>query len=172
MSSAADSQIGPVAHDGEPLGFSASPRPDIAGAAARIGHYVWVSARLFELTGQWATTSTDPVLAIHFAATSSRFAWQATEWRRRLPTLREIDDRVLIRPPSEFTEAALDRLAATAPQERLAALATVIGDLEVVYRSHAEAASPLRDGAILRSLTRIGTDLAELARPGVTSGTP
>lgn len=163
MSRAADHESGRGSQDGEFLGFSPSPGPDIAGAAARTGHYLWVTARLFEVTGQWAITSTEASPASHFANASSRFAWQADEWRRRLPRLAEVDDQALIRPPSAHAVGIMDRLAATPPRDRPAALAAVIGQLRAVYGSHVAVASPLRDGSALRTLRRIEADLADLA---------
>lgn len=162
MSRAADHESSQGSDDGEFLGFSPSPGPDIAGAAARTGQYVWVTARLFEVTGQWAVASDDATLTVHFAAASSRFAWQADQWRRRLPRLREADAQSLIRPPSARAVGLVGRLADTPPRDRLVALATAIGRLGAVYRSHAAVASPLRDGPVLRTLRRIEADLADL----------
>ncbi len=132
---------------------------DIASAAARVGHQVWLSSRLFEITGRWSRQAREPSLVIGFASVSTRFAWQAAEWRRRLPRLREVDEASLIRPPAARTATALDELAATVTDERPAILADLVARLRGYYDSIAADSSPLRDGPVLRTLARIQADL-------------
>jgi len=145
------------------LGLPLDVGADIASAAARVGHHVWLSARLFEITGGWATHAQHPALVIGFASVSTRFAWQAAEWRRRLPRLREVDQQTLIRQPSARSAVVLDDLAATAPSERLAALELLVPMLHGYYGSISADASPLRDGPVLRTLERIRSDLTRMA---------
>lgn len=142
------------------LGFASPPGPDIAAAARRIGHYVWVAARLYEITGEWATTTADPSDRIAFAGVAGSFAWQADEWRRRLPRLAEADVELLIRPPTSRAEAALEELAATPEPDRARALEDLVGRFDTVLARHGAAASPLRDGPLLRSIERIRAELA------------
>lgn len=142
----------------------APPGGDIAANAARIGNYVWLSARLFEVTGSWSASAIDPDEKILFADASSRFAWQAAEWHRRLPRLREVDQAALITAPDEVTGEASDRLMTTAPSDRRRTLVAIVGGLDHVYRIHREATSAVRDGPVVRSIGRIRGDLSELDR--------
>lgn len=143
---------------------AAPPGGDIAANAARIGHYVWLSARLFEVAGSWVASTIGPGEKIVFADASSRFAWQAAEWHRRLPRLREVDRAALVTAPGRATLEASDRLTMIARPDRRSTLAAIIDGLEQVYRIHGEAASPVRDGPVLRSIGRIRADLSELDR--------
>lgn len=136
---------------------------DIAGSARRIGAYVWVSSRLFEVVGDWATTSGSDVERVAYARAASRFAWQAGEWRRRLPVLAEVDVDRLVEPPDAVTATGLERFAVLGDAERGRALVDVLAELDDLYRADAETASELRDGAVLRSIRRVRADLADLA---------
>lgn len=132
---------------------------DIASAAARVGHHVWLSSRLFEITGRWSREAPEPSLVVGFASVSTRFAWHAAEWRRRLPRLREIDQASLIRPSTPRSATALDDLAATVPEKRPAALERLVPRLRGYYDSIATDTSALREGPVLRTLARIQADL-------------
>ncbi len=135
-----------------------APSPDIAGWAGRIGAYVWVTARLFEVTGRLAVLVDDPRLARRLAGVSGRFAWQAEQWHRRLPALREVRVDDLVVPPSAETAAAFDALERD-PHGGGEVLTGLLGQLATVYATHADAASPLTDGPVLRTLERTGADL-------------
>lgn len=154
----------PLAPSGSPehviVGFAPSVAGDIASSAARVGQYLWVSARMFEVTGRWATAADRPDHKIRLAAASSRFAWQASQWRDRLPRLREVDVAALIRPADAAMAGRFERLDTVPEPSREGLLRSVITELEVTYATHAVTASPLRDGPILRSLERIRCDLA------------
>ena len=145
------------------LGLASAPGPDIASSAARTGRYVWVSARLYEIVGGWATGTPDPRHRAVFAGAAGRFAWQAAEWRARLPRLREVDHGALIAAPSAAAVSELAQLADVPPAQRSDILHGVIARLDAVYRDHAGAASPVRDGPVLRSIGRVRGDLAALA---------
>lgn len=153
-------------------GFAAPPAADIASSAARLGHYVWASSRLFEITGAWATTTAhraadvvpgpDPGDATRFLGASGRFAWQAAEWHRRLPRLREVDRAALVIAPTASSGEFFDGLARTMPDGRRSALVGCVTALDDVYRAHAGNASPIRDAIVLRSIARVRADLADL----------
>lgn len=145
------------------VSWPANRPADIAGSARRIGAYVWLSSRLFEIVGDWATTSDSDVDRVGFARAASRFAWQAGEWRRRLPVLAEVDVDRLVGPPDVATSTGLERFAVLGDAERGRALVEVVAELDDLYRADAETASELRDGAVVRSIRRVRADLADLA---------
>lgn len=147
---------------GSDLGLPVAVGPDIASAAGHVGELVWLASRLFEITGSWATAGHDPSADVAFASASSRFAWQAGEWRRRLPVLREVDVQLLIRPGSDRIRQVLQQLAETGPDARRDALRRFVDRLDGSFGTFASHASPLRDGPVLRSIDRIRADLARL----------
>lgn len=146
----------------EKLSRLASPSWDIASTSSRIGHYVWLSSRLFEEIGAWATSADDPPSRVRFAGVARRFAWQAAQWRDRLPRLREVEHQSLIVAPDEGISAFIDGLAATPRPVRPTTLLGVIQGLDDLYTAHEAVVSPLRDGSILRTLRRVRADLADL----------
>ncbi len=144
---------------------SGPPAPDIASATARLGTYVWWATSLFELTGAWARSETRTRVKRFLAGAAGRFAWQASEWNDRLPRLREVDRAVVVCPPDAESEQRIRTLGGlTATDDRLRALQGITGDLQELFAEHAAAAEPVRDGAVLRSLRRVGDDLDGLER--------
>ena len=89
--------------------------------AALVGHYGWLEARLFELTGRWATApagdgaAPDPradELRVWCAAASRRHGQLAAHWAQRLPVRAGVDAGSLVVAPSGALAEALDALEA------------------------------------------------------------
>ena len=140
------------------------PTPDIAAAAARVGTYVWLTARVFEVVGAWARTESDLRAKREFAGLAARFAWQSGEWHRRLPRLREADLDALIRPPGDQAEAWMRALGDLGDRAaRRTGLVELVACLDAVYAVHAAAGEPWRDGPVLRTLERCRCELAEIS---------
>lgn len=137
-----------------------APSPDIGGWTRRIGVYAWATSRLFEVTGHLARATDDAGTRRRLAAVSSRMAWQAGEWYARLPVLAEVDAASMIRSANPGMEEGLDALGRLAPDRAVDEIVGILEGLDAVYALHAAAASPLSDGAVLRSLARTRADLA------------
>lgn len=84
----------------EQSGRSDSGRPwDLVESAPRHGGYVWLEDRLSELFGQAAHVGGDAALTRWAGEVAGIHRWHSSQWRDRLPELREfpvnelIDDR-------------------------------------------------------------------------------
>ena len=76
--------------------------------AALVGHYGWLEARLFELTGRWATAPAGDgaapdgradELRVWCAAASRRHGELAAHWAQRLPVRAGVDAGALVVAP-------------------------------------------------------------------------
>jgi hypothetical protein len=131
--------------------------------AALVGHYAWLEARLFELTGRWASA---PVgdgaapdgradeLRVWCAAASRRHGELAAHWAQRLPVRAGVDAGALVVAPSGALAEALDALEAEAElTDGVAALVgTVLPRVVEAYRRHAAAALPVSEAPVLEVL--------------------
>ncbi|MBS1847912.1 MAG: hypothetical protein JST73_06495 [Actinobacteria bacterium] len=138
------------------------PAADIASNAERVGWYVWATARLFEISGAWAVDEQEPARRLAYAGISGRFSWHSSQLGERLPRLREVNVPDLIRAPGASGEAAMDRLAALPPAQRVDGIIAVVREFDVILRVHAESASEVRDAPLIRTIDRVRRDLAEV----------
>ena len=139
---------------------------DLHQTASLVGHYSWFERRLFEITGSWVTTVTDPgdvEAKLLLAEQSAHHAWHAEMWHQRLPQLREMDPASVTISPSDAFTAFVDELAATTGTvERLAGLGRVaVPRLLVAMDAHAAVASTLADASVLRTIGIVRDDLLE-----------
>lgn len=137
---------------------------DEAGLTA--GGHCWIERRLFELAGRLAVAEGAPELKLMADRHSQHHAWRAGQWWERLPVVADVERDALVAPPDPSwaaLTAALDEAVAGPP----ALVAAWVGLYRVAvprlasrYRRHGAAASPLADGAVLRTLGLVGPDLA------------
>ncbi len=131
--------------------------------AALVGHYGWLEARLFELTGRWATApagdgaAPDPradELRVWCAAASRRHGQLAAHWAQRLPVRAGVDAGSLVVAPSGALAEALDALEAEADlADGVGVLVgTVLPWVGEVYRRHAAGALPVSEAPVLEVL--------------------
>jgi hypothetical protein len=146
---------GPVSGRSAPAGLS------LFGAAARVGGHVWTERRLFEVLGAAVKMLSDPAAKGMVDRHAAHAAWRAGQWWDRLPVLAVVDRDALIVPPGPGVAAAYDRMGSlTDDVGFLAGIYRVaLPRLEAAYRSHATLTAPATDGAIRRTLERVGPDL-------------
>lgn len=134
--------------------------------ARRIGEWVWLERRTFELMGRWAGTS-DPAAAVLFGEMSRRHGWHAEVFFDRLPELASVDAESLVRPPGPATEELVETVgAASATLERLVGAYRVLVPMLVAeYRSTVPMLSPVAEGSLARWLgIVVRDDLEEWCR--------
>lgn len=142
---------------------SLAPAADLASAAARVGAYVWLSHRLFEVLGAWASSTDDPATIATFAGAARRFADQGRRWEERLPMLREADYDGLVRPAGPGAESVVASLVTlTDPSARLGSLREVLTALDDGFAAHLAACSEVRDATTALTLAWARSDLASL----------
>lgn len=78
--------------------------------AERVGAYVWIEARLFEILGGWVQVVPEPEAKEFLAEQSQHHAWHMELWRERLPRLREMDVVALVRPFDPAIESLMEKL--------------------------------------------------------------
>jgi hypothetical protein len=155
--------------------------------ASLIGAYCWVEHRIFELSGIWATGTSDgpwgglePAERVWCAGVSRRHGLLAACWAERLPVRAGVDRGALVAAPSGPLAVGLDALAAASdPRIGLAALVeALLPRLQGVYGLHQQTASPVSEASVLEVLTgahlglgaeiRGGRDLLEGSVDGLT----
>jgi hypothetical protein len=137
--------------------------------ARLIGVYCWVENRIFELSGVWATATSDrpwggldPVQRVWCAGLSRRHGVLAGRWAERLPVRAGVDRGDLVTAPAGPLAAGLDALAASSDARvGLAALIeTVLPRLQAIYGVHRQTASPVSEASVLEVLTGALGELA------------
>jgi hypothetical protein len=136
--------------------------------AGLIGVYCWVENRIFELSGFWATGTSDgpwaglePAQRVWCAGVSRRHGLLAARWAERLPVRAGVDRGALVAAPAGPLAGALDALAASEPRVGLAALfGALLPRLRGVYGVHEQTASPVSEASVLEVLTGARRGLA------------
>ena len=153
----------PRTHDDATSGVS-GPDPDIASTITRLGAYVWIEARLFEVVGGWVTSTPEPAVTVYFGALTAEIAGHAQLWHERLPQLREVSRESLVVAPGPRSVAAMDALALVEGSvPRLEALGLIADHLLGLYAGHERHASPVRDAPMLRTVTIVSADHRAMA---------
>jgi hypothetical protein len=73
----------------------------IEESGRRIGHHVWVEARLFEVVGRWSGTVDEPRARALFARQSRHHAWHVQLWHELLPGLPHVGPSQLVAPDGD-----------------------------------------------------------------------
>jgi hypothetical protein len=137
--------------------------------AGLIGAYCWVENRIFELSGIWATGTSDrpwgglePAQRVWCAGVSRRHGLLAASWAERLPVRAGLDRGALVAAPSGPLAGGLDALAtASDPRVGLAVLVeALLPRLQSVYGRHGQTASPVSEASVLEVLTGAHRGLA------------
>ncbi len=137
-------------------------------AARRIGGYVWLNRRLFEVLGGWVATSQHAETQLLLGQHCYQHAWHAELFQARLPQLRELSADQFTVAPNQSALQLLDALQAqTGIEERLAgAYRVVMPRLATAYEAHLRLTVPITDAPVIRSLKLALTDVAEQWRAG------
>jgi hypothetical protein len=143
--------------------------------ARLIGAYCWVENRTFELSGVWATGTSDgpwgglePAQRVWCAGVARRHGLLAASWAERLPVRAGVDRGGLVTAPAGPLAEGLDALAAASDTRvGLAAMVeTLLPRLQAVYGVHRQTASPVSEASVLEVLTGAHRDLAAEIRGG------
>jgi len=143
------------------------PGMTIDESARRLGEVVWTERRLFELVGQWVTTTPPTDLKLVFARQSRLHGEHAVALAALLPETRDHDPGVLVAPGAGAgAGVALDELSGTGPTQRVPALTEALRAHLAVLEAYLGDASPVRDGPGIRMvgavLAQDRADLGEL----------
>jgi hypothetical protein len=129
-----------------------------------VGGFAWVELRLFEVVGGWVPLVGEPAVVVHLAAASRRHAARAEVWLGHRPVVAGRDPDDLVVPPSPGAEAAVAALAGPVETtaDRLARLYRgLMPHLVAAYAEAVDAASPIADPALRRSLQAAGVEAAD-----------
>ena len=133
------------------------PGMTIDESAQRLGEIVWTERRLFEVVGQWVTTTPEADLKLVFARESRLHGEHALAVGDLLPETRDHDPVVLV-APGPGAEAAIAELAAAEPERRAPALAQALRAHLEVLDAYVGDATPVRDGPGIRVVGAIVAD--------------
>lgn len=139
-----------------------TPFTGLHDRARRVGEWVWLERRTFEVMGRWAGSS-DPAAGVLFGEMSRRHGWHSEVLFDRLPELASVDADALVRAPGPATEALFGALEASASTlERLVgAYRVLVPTLLVEYRSTASTLSPVAEASLARWLDIVVRDDVE-----------
>lgn len=117
---------------------------------------------MFEILGQWVTSTATPTAKLLFDRHSQHHAWRAAQWWDRLPVLAGVDRESLTAPASPPLVVALEHLAAFGSTVgRLAGAYRVMLPRQwACYQDHLELAGTIADSSTLRTLHIVSQDLA------------
>jgi hypothetical protein len=137
-------------------------------ASRRAGGHRWKELRLFEILGGWVASTEDVDAKLLFDRHSQHHAWRAEQWWDRLPVLAGVDRGALVVAPSTGVGAAVAALAGLdGTVARLAgAYRVALPRLVAAYHAHRLEASPVSDGAAIRTLDLLLLDVAADWREG------
>lgn len=123
-------------------------------AAERIGGYVWLEERLFEVLGGWVRDVPAPAVKVQLATDSGQHAWRASRWRERLPRLREMPAEALVRPSRPELPAFVSVLAGAGNtlERVVGAYRVALPRLVVTYARHFGETASVSDGPTARAL--------------------
>lgn len=139
--------------------------------AERIGNYVWIEARLFEILGGWVQGVPEPEVKEFLAEQSHHHAWHMQMWRERLPRLRERDVDALVRAADPGVDVLMEAISgSTAPESTIEKLVgvyrVVIPWMIGTYSRHRDRCAPAADRPVMRVLDLVVSDELEDLRRG------
>jgi hypothetical protein len=143
-------------------GSPSIPFTGLHDRARRVGEWVWLERRTFEVMGRWAGTS-DPASGVLFGEMSRRHGWHSEVLFDRLPELASVDADALVRAPGPATEALFEALDASASTlDRLVgAYRVLVPTLVGEYRSTVATLSPVAEASLARWLGIVVRDDVE-----------
>ncbi|MGH1504596.1 MAG: hypothetical protein ACRBI6_13635 [Acidimicrobiales bacterium] len=163
-------------------------RPELPGSftveetATRIGHYLWLERRLFELLGGWVAFVPFPDARTLLGRQCFHHSFHAELWYRRLPELGELTEERLVVSPGPEVEGFVDAFAGVDPtalfeesggrpdpaELQVAALDWLIGHTRVLlpqllaaYTFHRNNVATVTDAPTMRILDLCLADVAD-----------
>jgi hypothetical protein len=137
----------------------------------RVGHYVWLERRRFELLGQAAASVPQPEVKVLLDTHARHHAWHASLWEAHLPRRSGPGTRGLVAPGDAGLSACLEAMArhdgeATATEVLAAVYRVVATRAMAAYSRHLERASPVGDAALVRTCRLVLADQLDDWRQG------
>lgn len=143
---------------------AADPNDPVSRWAHRLGCYVWMESRFFEVLGRWSLDIEDDRAAAMVATHSAHHGWRAEQWYRLLPLLGSAPPESFVAAPGASASAlvaGLDAPSSGAPSDvlRLAGMYfAAIPALRAAYADHSDSGSPVSEAPTLRMLRIISAD--------------
>jgi hypothetical protein len=135
----------------------------------RVGHYVWLERRRFEVLGQAAASVPEPEVKVLLATHARHHAWHASLWEAHLPRRSGPGTTGLVAPGHAGLAAGLDALSG----DDAGAIALLAGAYRVVapravvaYEGHLARASVVSDAALVRTCRLVLADQLDDRRRG------
>lgn len=137
----------------------------------RVGHYVWLERRRFELLGRGAASVPDPEAKLLLATHARHHAWHASLWEDHLPRRSGPGTTGLVVPGDAGLAACLEAAAGhdgeASTVEWLVGIYRVVATRAVTaYGRHLDRASPVSDGALVRTCRLVLADQLDDWRQG------
>ncbi|MBW3626776.1 MAG: hypothetical protein KY412_04120 [Actinobacteria bacterium] len=149
------------AHPGEAAPPAGGPPPPPEPLSARqterrVGHYVWLERRRFEVLGRLAASVAEPEAKVLLATSARHHAWHASLWEAHLPRRSGPGTTGLVAPGdaglAACLEAAGEHDAEPSAIEGLAGAYRVVATRAIsAYGRHLERASTVSDAALVRT---------------------
>ena len=137
----------------------------------RVGHYVWLERRRFEVLGRDAASVPEPEAKVLLATHARHHAWHARLWEAHLPRRSGPGTTGLVVPGDAGLRACLDAPGEPDAElitiDRLAAAYRVVATRAIsAYGRHLERASTVSDAALVRTCRLVLADQLEDWRQG------
>lgn len=168
------------AHPGAaaPPGGASPPAPEPLSARQterRVGHYVWLERRRFEVLGRDAASVPDPAAKVLLATHARHHAWHACLWEAHLPRRSGPGTTGLVVPGDAGLRACLEAAgehdaehdAEPTTIDRLVGAYRVVATRAIsAYGRHLERASTVSDAALVRTCRLVLADQLDDWRQG------
>lgn len=164
------------ARPGEATPPAGGPLPAPAPVSARqterrVGHYVWLERRRFEVLGRLAASVAEPEAKVLLATSARHHAWHACLWEAHLPRRSGPGTTGLVAPDDTGLAACLE--AGGGHDAELTTIEGLTGAYRVVatraisaYGRHLERASAVSDAALVRTCRLVLVDQLDDWREG------
>lgn len=126
-------------------------------SARRIGGYLWLEMRLFEVLGSWVPHVPERDVKLRIAAHAHHHGWHAELWHTRLPRFGDHTEESLVAPAHEGWQTLMT--AVSEPEGPSTTIEKLVGVYRVLlprkiatYRAHLARTDPVTDASVSRTL--------------------
>ncbi len=143
----------------------------IEAMARRVGAYVWVERRLFEVLGTWTPAVPELDVKLRLAVHSAHHAERADRFYARLPELRELPADDVCVPASAAVASLVDAVAgtddpSTTIEKLVGVYRVLLPHLIAVYSFHLANTATVADEPLARTLRHAIADATDDWRDG------
>lgn len=148
------------------------PPLSLHDTARRLGAYVWLEGRAFEVLGSWVPTVPEPAAKVCLATQSRLHGWHAEVWAAAMPAVRGLPREEVVTPATAEVVTFFDALQRAGDGATVARLAgtfrVLLPRLVAAYSSHLAAVSAVSDAGTAHWLQVVLRDEVEHWRAGET----